>query len=218
MAQERFNLKWDDFQTNISRSLKDIRSEDDFCDVTLVGDDNQQVSAHKVILATSSQYFKKVLKQNKHPNPLLCLWGLNHNDLKHILDYIYFGEVKLIQEELNRFLEVAQKLELDGAVQASNLKSVETSVVTNEFYMTPEEDESKNLKSEVLPKYDEPPIILQSERPEDLAELDKLVSTKFSRTLDNLFQCNHCPKNFTSTSHAKDHAETHIAGLNFLCK
>ena len=84
--------------------------------------------------------------------------------------------------------------------------------------MTLEEDESKNLKSEVLPKYDEPPIILQSERPEDLAELDKLVSTKFSRTIDNLFQCNHCPKNFTSTSHAKDHAETHIAGLNFLCK
>ena len=69
MAQERFNLKWDDFQTNISRSLTDIRGEDDFFDVTLVGDDNQQVSAHKVILATSS---------------------------KHILIYIYFVEVKLI--------------------------------------------------------------------------------------------------------------------------
>ena len=54
MAKEKFSIKWEDFRANISRSLKDIRSEDDFFDVTLVGDDNQQVSAHKVILATCS--------------------------------------------------------------------------------------------------------------------------------------------------------------------
>ena len=89
MAADEFNLKWDDHKNNIVRSIKEMREDEDFYDVTLVGDDHQQVSAHKVILSTCSQYFKKVLKQNKHPFPLLCLWGLNHSDLKNILELFF---------------------------------------------------------------------------------------------------------------------------------
>ena len=131
------------------------------------------------------------------------------------MDYIYLGEVQLPKDELNRFLQVAQRLELDGAVKASNFQ--EAPVVTNDFYLTLEEGECNNEISEVVPKYDEPPALFKSE-PENHAQLDKVLSQRFSRTIDNLFQCNHCPKSFTSTSHAKDHAETHIEGLNFLCK
>lgn len=221
MAADEFNLKWDDHKNNIVRSIKEMREAEDFYDVTLVGDDHQQVSAHKVILSTCSQYFKKVLKQNKHPFPLLCLWGLNHSDLKNILDYIYFGEIQLTQEEVNRFLEVAQKLELDGAVQKNNLQNAATAVQqlepTNEIYLMTGGGECMNIGSEFVPKYDEPPAIFKSE-PENLEELDKLVLKGFSKTSANLHQCNHCPKSFTTTSHAKDHAEYHIEGLNFLCK
>ena len=126
-----------------TNSLKDLRCEDDFYDVTLVGDDNHQVSAHKVILATCSQYFKKVLKQNKHSSPLLCLLGLNHCDLKHILDYIYYGEVQLQQEELNRFLYVAKILELDGADQTETSNLNEESSRKEEFCLILREDECK---------------------------------------------------------------------------
>ena len=221
MAEEKYNLKFGNFHTNISKSLKDIRFEDDFSDVTLVGDDNQQIHAHKVILSTCSQYFKKVLKMNKHPNPLLCLWGLNANDLKHILDYIYFGEVQLLQEELNRFLDVAKKLELDGAAQAqqqeSNLnEELEESYNVEEFCMITEEQAFKNDTSLVAPK-DEPPILFLAD-PENLAELDQLVSESYSRNENNLYQCHHCPKKFSSTSHAKDHVEIHIDGTKFPCK
>ena len=50
MSDEKFHLKWHDFQMNFSNSLKDLRCEDDFYDVTLVGDNNNKVSAKKVIL------------------------------------------------------------------------------------------------------------------------------------------------------------------------
>lgn len=35
-------------------------------------------------------------------------------EISLVLDYIYQGEVQLYQEELNGFLDVAEKLKLDG--------------------------------------------------------------------------------------------------------
>ena len=48
---EKFNLKWNDFQVNVSNSFSTLRKENDFYDVNLVSDDNQVVSAHKFVLS-----------------------------------------------------------------------------------------------------------------------------------------------------------------------
>ena len=92
MMDEKFSLKWNDFQTNVSNSFRKLRSNDSFYDVTLVSDDQQQVSAHKVVLSASSEYFKNILTSNKHSHPLLCLSGVNKEDMQNILDFIYNGE------------------------------------------------------------------------------------------------------------------------------
>ena len=36
---EKFNLKWNDFQPNISASFKKLRNQSEFHDVTLVSND-----------------------------------------------------------------------------------------------------------------------------------------------------------------------------------
>ena len=75
---EKFCLKWNDFESNASKSLRNLRKEKDFFDVTLVSDDQKQISAHKVVLSSCSEYFKYILKQNKqHSHPLLCLEGIS---------------------------------------------------------------------------------------------------------------------------------------------
>ena len=45
---------------------------------------------------------------------MLCLDGIKFTDVNNILDYIYDGEVKIEEEGLNRFLEIAQRFQLDG--------------------------------------------------------------------------------------------------------
>ena len=50
-ASEKFCLKWNDFETNISLSFRELREEKDFFDVTLACDDDNQIHAHKVILS-----------------------------------------------------------------------------------------------------------------------------------------------------------------------
>ena len=62
---EKFCLKWNDFEEKIATSFKKLRTADDFYDVTLVTDDQHQVSAHKIVLASSSEYLPATCKQPK---------------------------------------------------------------------------------------------------------------------------------------------------------
>ena len=81
---EKFSLKWNDFNSNVSKSFSLFRNEEYLQDVTLVTDDNKQVSAHKLVLSASSEYFKNIFQSNKHSHPLLCLGGISSNDLNNI--------------------------------------------------------------------------------------------------------------------------------------
>ena len=112
---EKFSLKWNDFHSNVSKSFGLLREEDYLADVTLVCDDNKQMSAHKLVLSACSNYFKEVFRNNpKMLHPLLCLNGVLGEDLSNILDYIYNGQVSVHQDHLDRFLAIAQRLKLQG--------------------------------------------------------------------------------------------------------
>ena len=63
---------------------------------------------------------------------MICLEGLNHADLNNILDYIYQGEVQLHQQELNRFLRIAERLKLDGLIDVEDEEEAE-SITDNNF-------------------------------------------------------------------------------------
>ncbi len=70
---EKFSLQWNDFQAVVSQSFSALRQEKDFFDVTLVSDDEVQISAHKLVLSACSAFFKSILKRNSHSHPLLYL-------------------------------------------------------------------------------------------------------------------------------------------------
>ena len=111
---EKFCLKWNDFRSVVSQSFSVLRQEADFYDVTLVIDDHTQISAHKLVLSASSDLFKSILRKNHLSHPLLYLSGVDSTSLGFVLDYIYQGEVEIYQNELDNFLEVAQKMKIDG--------------------------------------------------------------------------------------------------------
>ena len=134
---EKFCLKWNDFHTNVSKSFSKLRNENDFYDVTLVSDDQKQLSAHKVVLSSCSDYFKNILKSNKHLNPLLCLEGVSSSEMNNVLDYIYYGEVYIHQDEVDRFLNIAERLKLEGLISSENYNYNENFVDENTSTLTP---------------------------------------------------------------------------------
>jgi len=113
MANEKLCLRWTDFESNISGALRELREDQGFYDVTLACDEDQ-IQAHKVIIAACSPFFRTVLQRNPHSHPLLYLKGVKLSNLKQVLDFMYNGEVNLAEEELNSFLNVAEELKVKG--------------------------------------------------------------------------------------------------------
>ena len=111
---EKLCLQWNDFKDNIQTAFRNAREDIDFSDVTLACEDGQQVKAHKVILAASSPFFQNILKRNQHPHPLIYMRGLKSEDLLAIVDFLYFGEANVFQENLDSFLAIAEELQLKG--------------------------------------------------------------------------------------------------------
>ena len=111
-------LKWNDFQENIQSSFRRLRRTADFADVTLSCEDGE-VEAHKVILSSCSPIFERLLKKNKH-HQLIFMRGLKVSQLMDLVDYIYQGEVNILQEELDGFLLLAEELQLKGLLAGFN--------------------------------------------------------------------------------------------------
>merc|ERR1712129_343076 len=102
-----------------------LRGDSEFADVTLACEDGQQVDAHKVISASSSPFFLNLLMRNKHPHPLIYMRGLESEDLVAMIDFLYFGEANVFQENLDSFLAVAEELQLKGLMESGSEKEAE---------------------------------------------------------------------------------------------
>ena len=138
---KKLALKWHDSQSNWSNSLSSLRNDTEFADVTLISEDKVKFSAHKVLLASCSSMIKLILVGHNNAIPLLYLGGVSSKNLEFILDYIYFGEVTLFQEQLDSFLKSAKKLEIDGLLESIEHETNEL----KELIKYPDTEQSQTL-------------------------------------------------------------------------
>jgi len=150
-TSEKFCLRWNEFESNISVAFKDIREEKDFFDCTL-SCGAMQIQAHKLILSACSPFFKSILKKNPHQHPLLYLKGVEFTDLQSVLDFMYHGEVNVAQEELNSFLSVAEDLQVKGLTQTNTSNPPKQKSVSIPRKPLPPK------QSEVVSKHSLPPL------------------------------------------------------------
>ena len=124
---QKFALKSQNHLLNWNNSLSKLRNDTEFTDVTLISEDKVKFPAHKNLLASSSSTFKFILEGHTNAIHLLYLGGVSSENLRFILDYIYYGEIILFQENLESFLESASKLKIDGLVE-----SIENEIINQE--------------------------------------------------------------------------------------
>ena len=114
VSSETYSLKLSEFSHNLTSFFGEQKDHSDFTDTTLACDDQTQITAHRVLLAASSSFFKDILSQQKNPNLLIYIRGIRSRDLNGLLDFIYHGEVNVYQEDLDGFLEIADELGFKG--------------------------------------------------------------------------------------------------------
>ena len=225
---EKFSLKWNDFETNVSRTFGLLRKEKEFFDVTLVSDDHHQVQAHKLVLSACSPFFKNILTQNPHSHPLLCLDGIKSDELQFVLDYIYQGEVQIFQEQLDRFLNIAQKLSLEGLTATGDENGPDSKESTPE--------QMDNSTTNAVIKTERKPRRQSTNHKNEIRTVVKAghgvtdeVSEKINQNLiendDGTFSCGFCGKTGDKKQILKTrkfvmrrHVETHLEGLSYPCQ
>merc|ERR1712142_881548 len=111
---EKFKLAWTHFETSTLDFVKTILVSNDFSDVTLVCEDENQIKVHKVILSACSPLFKNILMKNPHPNPLIFLTNITWQNLANLMQFVYTGGVEIEQENLSSFIADANRLQING--------------------------------------------------------------------------------------------------------
>lgn len=119
---EKFSLRWSEFEETVSQGLRDLHSAGQLHDVTLILEDGE-LHAHRVILASCSTFFRRVLVSCIHHSPLFYLRGVSSQDLTSILEFMYQGEVSISQDRLASFLAVAEDLQVKGLTNSDSKAS-----------------------------------------------------------------------------------------------
>ena len=98
---------------SFQKHFASLASSQDFSDVTLVCKDLKPVAAHRVILSSSSLWFRELLP--KLPDkPTIYLDNIDPLALAPLLAFIYKGEAKVAKTLLSSFMEAANILMIDG--------------------------------------------------------------------------------------------------------
>jgi len=114
-------MQWRLFKTHLAGTQQDLYQDKHFSDVTLVSDDDIQVAAHKVVLSSCSSVLRKLLLNNPHPHPLLYLRGIKQQHMQAIIQYMYCGEVRVLQEDINEFISICNDLKVKDLCLGSNM-------------------------------------------------------------------------------------------------
>ena len=223
MAEETLCLRWNDFHDIAQTSFRDLKNDKDFMDVTLACED-QRVQAHKVILSACSPFFKRLLKTHTHPQPLVYLRRTKFVNLIAMVDFIYTGEVNILQDHLESFLAFAEELELKGL--GGNSEG-DTSRSQNEMFIPKEENgtflkmdacSARNIKINdsileraVIPTQKRKTALLVD--PATMATIESMIEQRVGE-----FSCIKCGYASNRISNVKDHIERkHIEGMEYPC-
>ena len=117
--QQHFCLKWNNHTNNLMKVFTELFDDQHFVDVTLACE-GSMIKAHKIVLSACSTYFKDLLLANPCKHPIVILKDIKFQDLKAIVNFMYYGEVNVSQSQIGGLLKTAETLQIKGLTQINN--------------------------------------------------------------------------------------------------
>ncbi|KAI8039111.1 hypothetical protein M5D96_007828 [Drosophila gunungcola] len=116
MSVQQFCLRWNNHQPNFISVCSSLLHNGTLVDVTLAAE-GRQLQAHKIVLSACSSYFQALFTTNPCQHPIVILKDVQYDDLKTMVDFMYYGEVNVSQEQLPHILKTAEMLKIKGLAE-----------------------------------------------------------------------------------------------------
>ena len=136
VATEQVNLHWQHFSSTVSGYFQKLRDNSDLFDVTLacssLMDGPSLIKAHKLVLAASSPVLRHLVLNMEGTNKgMIYLSGIEPDHVKSALDFVYTGQANVEKVNLERFLQVAEELQIEGLVREPDTPIFEPEIRIN---------------------------------------------------------------------------------------
>ncbi|XP_069191883.1 zinc finger and BTB domain-containing protein 41 isoform X2 [Procambarus clarkii] len=107
------SLRWNNHRTSFLQVLSSMRDKKTYSDITIACA-GKFYSVHKFVLSTCSDYFVDIIEKTPCKHPIIVLKDIRHQDLEALLNYMYLGEVNVLQNELAGLIKAAECLRIKG--------------------------------------------------------------------------------------------------------
>jgi len=117
-SESKYNIQWNRHGVNTVESLNQYLRSEYLTDMVL-SCDGYSIKCHRLILASSSYYFERLLstRRNCCSDLVVILKDITYPDMVSALHFIYEGQVLLAENEIHSFLKTAENLELKGITE-----------------------------------------------------------------------------------------------------
>lgn len=122
--QEEFLLKWNDHHNSFFSIVQDLCASELLTDVTLACGSGEPIifEAHKLMLSVCSTFFRNILTRKRadryQPHPIVFLKDVEPRHMEQLLQYMYRGEINVLQDDLGPLIETARALQVKGLADA----------------------------------------------------------------------------------------------------
>ena len=99
--------------STVCGAMNSFRQNGEFCNVTLLSNDNRSFVAHDCVLAAASPYLKSLLTDMDLPSCMLKLETISGELIEYILQFIYSGMVYLPLTKLASIATASEQLGVD---------------------------------------------------------------------------------------------------------
>ena len=205
MSLEQFNLNWHTYSDHIRELMETLMNTNKSADVTLVCNDKTKFKAHKFVLSACSPVFQSIIDDlPQREDSFIYLRGVEPQEMKSILQFMYLGQATFYHERMNEFLDVAKSLEI---------KEISKDVKCDDTFQGHNNDENMQMDNKIDTKDES--SINQSYVLEGIGKTDKEVRGYMNES--GQYQCSKCEKQFSDHQGLNKHSKSAHDGIRYPC-
>ncbi|XP_049885305.1 longitudinals lacking protein, isoforms H/M/V-like [Pectinophora gossypiella] len=143
---QQYSLRWNNHQPNFISMFTTLLNTQTLVDVTLAAE-GKHLQAHKVVLSACSTYFQALFMDNPSRHPIVILKDVTFADLRTMVDFMYYGEVNVTEEQLPQVLDTAKTLKIKGLTEMPDSTLLTRSQGTSADFPTDSADSQRHAAS-----------------------------------------------------------------------